>query len=310
MNTNNKKLLIVIILLIPFAVISFMKVGTNFNLPEDEKNRTAITVRIKLTSSDEIIENPLEEYLIGVVAAEMPALFHPEALKAQAVAARTYALSKLNNQGAYDLVDNTDNQVYINIDKMHEKWLDEFDIYYEKIKKSVEETKNLVITYDKQFIDAYYFAMSNGYTENAEMVFSEKRDYLKSVESVWDNEKLRNYTFETKILSGEFCIKLGVSCQRIDIKITDRSSTNRVNEIEVNGSVFKGTEFRKKLGLRSTDFDIEKIGNYIVIITRGYGHGVGMSQHGANGMANEGKTYIEILNYYYQNTEIIDYNSV
>ena len=304
----NKKLLIIVVLLIPIAVISFLKAGTNFLLPEKEEMK--INVRLKLTETDEIIELPLEEYLIGVVAAEMPALFEMEALKAQAIAARTYALRKLNADKTYDLVDTTDNQVYLSINKMKERWLDEFEFYYEKIKNSVEQTKNLVIIYNNEYIDAYYFAMSNGYTEESELVFNESKDYLHSVESIWDNDSIKNYIVETKITSGEFCQKLNMNCNNLDIKITDRSSTNRVNELEINGKKFKGTDFRKILGLRSTDFDIEKNGSYIIIETRGYGHGVGMSQYGANGMAKEGKNYKEILVYYYQNTKIVDYNMV
>ena len=306
---NNKILLIITILLIPIAVISFIRKETNFNLPKIPENQEII-IRLKITETGEIIHIPLEEYLIGVVAAEMPALFHIEALKAQAIAARTFALSRLDETRDYDLVDTINDQAYITTLQMREKWGKDFDIHYNTIRRSVEETKNLVMTYDGNIIRAFYFAMSNGYTEYVELVFGESRNYLRSVESIWDNETLNRFVYETKILREEFCEKLEINCQYLDIEIIDRSNSNRVNELEINGNIMKGTDFRRRLGLRSTDFNITLLGNYIHIETRGHGHGVGMSQHGANGMARSGKTYEEILKHYYQNIKIVNYFDV
>jgi len=308
---NNRILVLVVILLIPVALVSSFRETSAL---EEEKPSVLVmpevTVRLKLTATEEIIEIPLEEYIIGVVAAEMPALFHEEALKAQAIASRSYALSKLDINREFDLVDTVANQVYISVEQMKEKWEDDFEIYYERIKSSVEATRNMVLVHNNQIIIAYYFAMSNGFTEYSELVFLEARDYLKSVESVWDNDSVRNYSVETRMSRREFCDKLEVECRSLSAIITDRSDSNRVNEIKVNNTIFRGTDFRHKLGLRSTDFDIEIRSEFIYITTRGHGHGVGMSQRGANGMANAGKTFQEILKHFYQNVEIIELKNV
>jgi stage II sporulation protein D len=237
-----------------------------------------------------------------VVACEMPASFEFEALKAMAVASRTYVLNKLKNNENYTYPQ-TD-QCYITVDEMKEKWGVSFDKYYEKIKKAVLETKSEYISYNNNPILALYFSTSNGYTENVEDVFYEDLSYLKSVSSPWDENtssfaKSKNYS-ESEILNA-----LGISDEKINsINIISKTTSNRIKEIEVNGVVFKGTDFRKKLGLRSTDFDIEINGSVLNITTRGYGHGVGLSQYGANGMAKEGKNYKEILEYYYSGIEI------
>ena len=297
----NRRLFVVVILLVPLAVFSLLK---KEEAPKKDLDYTRINVRLKLSETGEIIELPLEEYLIGVVAAEMPALFHEEALKAQAVASRSFALSRMKGNKNFDVVDTTDSQAYITKEKMQEKWGEDFAVYYEKIKNSVKATENIVLIYDKEIITAYFFAMSNGYTENAELVFKEAKDYLQSVESIWDNNSLRNYNFEVKFSRAEFCEKLVISCANLIIAEPSRSESNRVLEIKINDKVFSGTDFRKILGLRSTDFDIDIKSEKVYITTRGYGHGVGMSQYGANGMASVGKNYQEILKYYYRDVII------
>ena len=186
---------------------------------------------------------------------------------------------------------------------MKNKWQSEYDYYYEKIKNAVLETQGLVMKYNDEIISAYYFAMSNGSTEDVSLVFGESKDYLQSVDSSWD-ENVKNFTVEINITKEEFCNGLEITCDQITISNIERSNTNRVNSITINDKTFKGTEVRTKLGLRSTDFTITINEDDITITTKGYGHGVGMSQYGANGMAKEGYTYNEILNHYYQNTEI------
>ena len=146
--------------------------------------------------------------------------------------------------------------------------------------------------------------MSNGYTENCELVFSQDLPYLNSVSSEWDNESLTNYSFTKTISKQDFCSSLEISCDNIEIKDIVRSDSNRILSITINEKTLKGTEVRTKLGLRSTDFTIEITNDTVNITTKGYGHGVGMSQYGANGMAKAGYTYEQILKHYYQNTEI------
>lgn len=294
---KNRNLVIAVIILTIIAILSsFDKKETVF-LNEEKK----VTIKNNETTEEKELE--LEEYIIGVVAGEMPASFEVEALKAQAIAARSYAMNKVNSsKETYDLVTDVSNQVYITQDEMKEKWQSKYDYYYKKIKDAVLETKGLVMKYNDEIISAYYFAMSNGSTEDVSLVFGESKDYLQSVDSSWD-ENVKNFTVETNITKEEFCKKLDISCDDIIIKDIKRSETNRVNEITINNKTFKGTEVRSILNLRSTDFNIE-INESIKITTKGYGHGVGMSQYGANEMAKKGSTYEEILKHYYNNIEI------
>ncbi len=295
---KNRYLLILILILSIIAISSFWIEKTTFFDNSEDMN-----IIIKNKDTDEEKEINLEEYVIGVIAGEMPASFDEEALKAQAIAARSYAINKINTSTtSYDVLTDITNQVYITIEQMQEKWGNDFNYYYEKIKNAVDATKGLVMTYDGEVISAYYFSMSNGYTEDVAAVFGGEKDYLVSVESSWD-KNVKNFTVLTTISKKEFCTKLNIECNNIVINKIKRSDTNHVETILINNKEFKGTEIRSLLGLRSTDFTIE-IDNDIKITTNGYGHGVGMSQYGANEMAKLGYTYDEILKYYYKNIEI------
>lgn len=295
-------LIAVIILSIIGFISSFKKETTYFN-----KENKELEVTIKNQEEGTIETLDLEEYIIGVVAGEMPASFEDEALKAQAIAARSYALNKIKSTNKeYDLLTDITNQVYITKEEMQEKWQEEYEKYYDKIKKAVEDTKNLVMMYDGEVISAYYFAMSNGKTEDVSLVFGENIDYLVSVDSSWD-ENVKNFLVTNEIEKEEFCEKLDISCEEIKIEEIKRTDSNRVDTIKINGKEYKGTKIRALLNLRSTDFDIE-IKESINITTRGYGHGVGMSQYGANEMAKNGATYEEILKYYYKDINLTKIN--
>lgn len=299
---QNKYLIIIIVVLSIIAIVSS---------PNKEEtayfNDDLVNVTVKDVDSNEETNLDLEEYVVGVVAGEMPASFEVEALKAQAIAARSYALSKIETSTeSYDLVTDITNQVYITTEDMQEKWGEDYDFYYDKIKNAVSATKNLVMEYEGDVISAYYFAMSNGATEDVSLVFGESRDYLKSVDSSWD-ESVKNFSVTTTFTKEEFCSKLSIDCSNITIGAIDRSSTNRVNTIVINDKEFKGTTLRTLLGLRSTDLTID-IADDIKITTKGYGHGVGMSQYGANEMAKNGASYEEILNHYYKDIDIVEIN--
>lgn len=266
---------------------------------------TEPNITIKDPSTNNITSLNLEEYIIGVVSSEMPASFNEEALKAQAIASRTYAIYKMqNSKEKYDVVTSVFNQGYITIEEMKNKWGNNFDKYYNKIKEAVNLTRGKVMKYDNNVIEAYYFAMSNGYTENVELVFNESREYLQSVKSIYENESTKNFSVTKTLDKIEVCEKLEIKCDYLIIGNIKRSETGRVNSIVINEKEYKGTTVRSKLNLRSTDFDINIENNDVIITTRGYGHGVGMSQYGANGMANAGYNYEEILKYYYKNIEI------
>ncbi|MDD4795112.1 MAG: stage II sporulation protein D [Bacilli bacterium] len=252
--------------------------------------------------SDKNISINLEDYVIGVVAGEMPALFNEEALKAQAIAARSYVLSRDPLGGSFKITSTINDQIYLSKDEMIEKWQDEYPKYYEKIKKLVNETKGLVVKKKGKVLKTFYFSMSNGYTENSLTVFGD--DTIKSVESVFETEDLNNFKVITEFSTEEIISKLKIESKVLNISNININETNHVDNLKVNNIIFSGIEFRKLLNLRSTDFTIEEgLGGY-KIITRGYGHGVGMSQYGANEMAKKGYNYEEILKHYYGDIKI------
>ena len=239
----------------------------------------------------------IEEYLIGVVACEMPASFHEEALKAQAISARTYLYNELRKDSNKQLTD--DDQCFNTVEEMKSKWNDEYEKYYKKISDAVKNTKDLVMNKDGSLFKSYYFSTSNGYTESSLTVFNE--ELLDSVESVWD-KSANNYEVNTTFNKSDLENILGSFSK---IEIISRNNTNHVEEIKVDDKTYTGIEFRKQLKLRSTDFTIKQDNEEFIITTKGYGHGVGMSQYGANYLANNNHTYQEILEYYYQNIEIV-----
>lgn len=305
--------LVIVLSIILIGVVSFKK-ETNFSLSEEPKKEISKETKeetkeetIKVYDSDlkEILEMNLEDYILGVVAAEMPASFELEALKAQAVAARTFAIYKKETRNEeYDVIKGVSDQAYNTKEEMQKKWQENYQKNYEKIAKSIEETKGEILTFEDQVIESFYFSMSNGYTEKCELVFQQELPYLKSVESSWDNENLNNYEVTKTFSKSEFCTLLNISnCEKINITDINRTESGRVYNLKINDILFKGTKLRQLLTLRSTDFDI-KVEENITITTRGSGHGVGMSQYGANGMAKEGASYQEILKYFYQNVEI------
>ena len=292
----NKKLIYTLVILIPITIISFFYEETNFIMQKNKQSVDKYQINVEIT--DKLLTIDIEEYIIGVVAGEMPALFQEEALKAQAVASRTYLISHLQNNNS--ITNTTDDQVYLTKEEMKVKWGEDYNKYYEKIKKAVQETKNLIMYYQNEPIKAYYFSTSNGYTASSISVFNEQKEYLTSVESPFDKDN--SHTIE--ISKQEFCNKLNIQCNKISITNIKKDNSNRISQITINNQEYKGTQIRKLLSLRSTDFTINIKDTTIEITTKGYGHGVGMSQYGANNMAKLGYTYKEILKYYYQDIKI------
>jgi len=237
----------------------------------------------------------------------MPVSFNLEALKAQAVAARNYAVKKVlyNKNKDYDLIDTTANQVYLDTDYLKESWKNKYIENINKIRKAVSDTKQEYLVYDDKVIDLFYFSTSNGKTENVENVFKTDVPYLKSVDSPWDEKESSVFNDTKTFQLNEFYDLLELEYSKdLIIKDIKKSESNRVLEININGTLFTGREIYKKLSIRSTDFEIRQIDNQICIRTKGFGHGVGMSQYGANGMAKQGYTYDQILTYYYQGTTL------
>ena len=253
-------------------------------------------------SNGSVINLNMTDYLIGVVSSEMPASFNLEALKAQSVLARTYALK--TKQTGKKLTDTVNTQSYIDIDQMKNKWGNSFNTYYNKIKNAVENTNEEYLSYNGNYIEALYHSTNNGKTESSLDVFGNYYPYLISVSSEYDKNAssyLRTINMPLDTISN----KLGLSLNNDSvISILSYTDGGNIKEININGNNFSGKKVRELLGLRSTDFDISISDNNANITTRGYGHGVGMSQYGANGMANAGYSYKDILSHYYPGTTL------
>lgn len=292
------------LIIIPFIIVTILlKEPKEIEL----KYASNTVVRIKREKKNIIETIPLEEYIVGVLAGEMPISFEIEALKAQAVASRSYALNKIanNKDKEYDVVDTIMNQVYLDNDYLKSVWKNTYVTKINKLKTAVNETFGEYLDYNGSIVNAMFFSTSNGYTEDSKNVFGFEAAYLKSVNSPWDEETSTAFNSSKEISLQEFYEKLNLPYQeKLTVEITKRSPTNRILNLKINNQDFASRELYNKLSLKSTDFIIIQNGSNIIIKTKGYGHGVGMSQYGALGMAKQGKTYEEILSHYYKDTKI------
>ena len=284
---------------------SYKKSSTKKSVESNAINQTQVkNVTEKVTiyrKSGNVETLDLEEYVIGVVAAEMPASFNEEAIKAQAILARTYALK--SKKTGKKITDTVSTQSYIDIYDMKSKWGNDYTKYYNKIKKCVDLTKGIYITYNGEIIDAVYHSTSNGMTEDAIEVWGYSVPYLKSVNSGWDS---KTSSYKREVSKDKYYILNIFGINSLDeISIISRNSSGRVSKVRVGDHVYSGINIREMLGLRSADFDFKISDDKLIIITKGYGHGVGMSQYGANEMAKSGKTYKEIILHYYKNVKIV-----
>ncbi|MBQ9181583.1 MAG: stage II sporulation protein D [Bacilli bacterium] len=303
-----KKLLIAIlsIIVIPYLVVS--------SLATEEKIADLrfyyvdnLKVRVKRVSKDKIEEVPLEEYVMGVLAGEMPIEFDIEALKSQAVAARSYVLKEIetNQEKEYDVVDTVLNQVYLDQNELKEKFSNNYIENINKLKEAVNSTRGQYLSYDNKIAQTLFFSTSTGKTENSEEIFSTALPYLVSVDSKWDEEVSPVFNDSYTFSLNEFLNILGLkNNNKVTTKVLETTSTGRIKRIKINEREFSGSEVYSALNLRSTFFSIEQNNNTINVYTKGFGHGVGMSQYGALAMAKRGYKYDEILKYYYQGTEI------
>lgn len=272
------------------------------NTSTNNTTNSSVSEIIVYRSNGSVINLNMTDYLIGVVSSEMPASFNLEALKAQSVLARTYVLKA--KQTGKKLTDTVSTQSYIDIDQMKNKWGNSFNTYYNKIKNAVENTNGEYLSYNGNYVEALYHSTNNGKTESSLDVFGNYYPYLISVSSEYDKNTssyLRTINMPLDAISN----KLGLSLNNDSvISILSYTDGGNIKEININGNNFSGKKVRELLGLRSADFDISISDNNANITTRGYGHGVGMSQYGANGMANAGYSYKDILSHYYPGTTL------
>ncbi|NLJ79962.1 MAG: stage II sporulation protein D [Firmicutes bacterium] len=260
--------------------------------------------------SQTLLRMTLEDYVQGVVAAEMPASFEPEALKAQAVAARTYAYRRMERDEripehpeAHLSSDYQSGQAWISWEEFMKRYgLLTAVKLQKKIKKAVRSTQGVVAYYQDEPILAVYHSTSGGRTENSEHYWTQQLPYLRAVEDPYSAESPHH--FSSASLSLTKLAEVLEVARAGNFKIIDRYPSGRVKTVEVGEKWFSGREIRQRLGLRSTWFTAETVGTETVFSVWGYGHGVGMSQYGAQGMALLGYGYPEILQYYYQDIKL------
>lgn len=275
---------------------------------------------LKVLDGETVKEMTLGEYLVGVVRAEMPASFEIEALKAQAVAARTYTLYKMQSGGNHGdtadiCTDSTCCQAYIAEDKARSNWGENADAYEEKIEAAVYDTDGMTILYGGVPILAVFHSSSAGQTRSSGSVWVNDLPYLQSVTSPEEGDSIPNYYSRVEFTAAEFQEKFLAKHPEADLsgdisgwlKDPIADSAGSVDTLTVGGVTIKGTELRSILGLRSACFEWEVSDGKLVFYVTGYGHGVGMSQYGANQMAKDGADYQEILTHYYTGVTVEAY---
>ena len=285
------------------------------NKPED------VLIKVYLADQNKIVEMGLEDYIKGVVAAEMPAEFELEALKAQAVAARTYAVKNMvtfggaglaSHVGADISTDTREGQAWQSPDQTKEKWGKNYSQYSRKVSSAVEETRGVIATYQGEPINAVFHSTSGGRTASSKEVWGFDYPYLASVPCTWDQQAPR-YRDEKEYTVTELERRLGSDVgivaavqggDQAPAKIVSLTESGRVDQVRIGTKNLSSQEIRDKLELRSTNFTIEAKTDRFVFCTVGYGHGVGLSQYGANGMAKEGQDYKKILLYFYTGIDL------
>lgn len=284
-------------------------------------NKDSPIINVYNVDKNKIEKIDIEEYLYGVLSSEMPSTFDEEALKAQAIAARTYVIYKMENnitsghKNSAVCTNSAHCQAYTSYDDLKKiKGEDWIKSDYVKVKKAVDDTKGQIVSYEEKAILPLYFSTSSGKTENSKDVFSTQYPYLVSVDSPYE-ENSPKYSTTYSIKKSKFIkyIKniypqINISLDKLDkeVSIVDRTDGGCVKVIEVGNVKISGTDMRKILNLNSANFTINYNNDEMNFIVKGYGHGVGMSQWGAEGMAKKGYKYYDILFHYFKGTDIKD----
>lgn len=330
---NGILIIIIFLILLPSIITKVFSPGSD--LPENpsvSENTNEIIIipekeDIYISMYDvqkrEIVKLLLDDYLMGVVAGEMPATFDSEALKAQAVAARTLSIYKMlsfggrgcNKKEGADVCSSFAHcQEWISEETRQKNWGEYYTANFNKIKQAVLETRGEIMKYDGRPIEVLFHSTSNGKTEDAGEVFSNSLPYYTVVESVGEEDapKFQGSVTYTKqkfvdIFNNHYKSSLNTKNLSKQVKINGYTESGRVSDITVGGVKLQATDFRFLYGLNSTDFTIRFDDNSVIINTKGFGHGVGMSQVGADQMAKRGYYYKEILYHYYQGVDIVGY---
>jgi len=321
-------LLFIIVLAVVMVMIPVLFV-TVLNKADLEEQATKDKIELKLnekqylpvsvyrTQTDTVEVYPLEEYVRGVIAAEMPTSFEMEALKAQALAARTYIVKRILDKNYSDVPsgamvsDSVKHQVFLSNEELKQLWGLEYQDKISKLNLAVNQTSGQVITYNDLPITALFFSTSNGFTINSEDYWGQKVPYLKSVASPWDYTSPK-YEATTTVSFSQIQSKLGIEAVQATatnqdwIQILGTTTGQSVDKVQIGSKTLTGREIRELFGLNSASFTITVNEIGVNFQTKGYGHGVGLSQYGANGMAKEGKKAEDIIKYYYTGVRITD----
>lgn len=318
-----KKIMVFIVLLVVMVVIVIptMMVGGANRLDTSSQKKTKVSkgedvfIKVYMHEQGKIVDMHLEEYIAGVVAAEMPAEFELEALKSQAVAARTYAVKNMMFFGGSGLVsqpgadvstDYHQSQAWVSTEKLKERWGNNYTAYWGKIGRAVEETRGQVITYNGELINAVFHSTSGEHTASAKEVWGFDYPYLTSVPCTWDQKTPRYQERKEfpvanieQLLGSETQVVAAMQNGSGAIQVIEKTDSGRVAQIRIGSKVLPGLAVREKLDLRSTNFTVEIRDGKMIFNTIGYGHGVGLCQYGANGMAKTGRDYRQIITTYY-----------
>jgi len=271
-------------------------------------------VSVLLKESNIIEKVTLDEYVLGVALAEIPLDFEYEAIRAQMLVARTYIIHRLQskqlddvNGSEYDVTNQSTDQVYLSLDKVKQYRSDaNLDIKMNKFDRALQSTEGMIIVYQEEPIDAVFFSTSNGYTENSEDYWGDPIPYLRSVKSEWDSKYSPSYKKQQTFTYAYINKQFGSSTKKPSLHIKEKTKANRIAVITINGESYSGREVRELLGLASNHFtwEFDNKNEEIIFTTYGFGHGVGLSQWGANGMAIEGYLAEDIIEHYYSGVHI------
>jgi len=313
--------LVFVMVVLPALIVKGCRYSDTAPVPSDESS--GLDIRILVSTTGEVVTLPLEEYVAGVVAAEMPTSFDIEALKAQAVIARTFAVRRSRLLGGQGVPGHPEADVTTDIWAGGQNWMPKarareewgfFGFYgrWAKIEEAVEATRGLVVTYNGVPIEPAYHSTCGGFTEDSENVWQEAVPYLRAVPCTWcSHSPWMEATTEVSIPAMEqaFGLETGLLAaaagqDRPYIEVVEKSESGRAVTVRVGEKEIRGLEFRRALGLKSTRFTYTVSGGTLEFVTVGYGHGVGLCQYGADGLARAGRTFREILAYYYTGTEV------
>ena len=328
MSKLKKSFFVLIAIIFIVVVIPFIIIYNICGFYDGEKNDVgqipqitdSTVIKVYIAKEDKVEEMNINDYLMGVVSAEIPASFNEEALKAQAVAARSYLVYHMNSyekngtpenhKGADVCTDYRHCQAWMSEADRRASWdAKDADANWEKIKSAVLATSGEVMTYNGDVINAVFHSTSSGKTENAADVWGSDIPYLKSVDSSGDKEAPK-YNSENSFTADEFKTKAesvlgGLDWSKGLFSNIERSNAGGITSITIGGKTIKGTKFREIYGIRSTNVQISESDGKVIMSVHGYGHGVGMSQYGANYLAESGKNYKEILKAYYTGVDIV-----